>query len=70
MLFYPGCQETESVLRPTPWVHLVKQGLDLRLYFLRLLVGPIASAERLNANLIKILQWPETWLVTFNPNKT
>ena len=31
---------------------------------------PVASAERLNADLIKILQWTETWLVTFNPNKT
>ena len=31
---------------------------------------PVASAERLNADLIKILQWAETWLVTFNPNKT
>ena len=31
---------------------------------------PVASAERLNAALIKILQWAETWLVTFNPNKT
>ena len=31
---------------------------------------PVASAEQLNADLIKILQWAETWLVTFNPNKT
>ena len=31
---------------------------------------PVASAERINAYLIKILQWAETWLVTFNPNKT
>ena len=31
---------------------------------------PVASAERFNADLIKILQWAETWLVTFNPNKT
>ena len=31
---------------------------------------PTASAEQLNADLIKILQWAETWLVTFNPNKT
>ena len=31
---------------------------------------PVASAERLNVDLIKILQWAETWLVTFNPNKT
>ena len=30
---------------------------------------PVASAERLNADLIKILQWAETWLVTFNPDK-
>ena len=29
----------------------------------------VASAERLNADLITILQWAETWLVTFNPNK-
>ena len=27
---------------------------------------PVASAERLNADIIKILQWAETWLVTFN----
>ena len=31
---------------------------------------PVASAEQLNADLIKILQWAETWLVTFNPYKT
>ena len=31
---------------------------------------PVVSAERLNADLVKILQWAETWLVTFNPNKT
>ena len=31
---------------------------------------PVASAEQLNADLIKILQWAETWLVSFNPNKT
>ena len=30
---------------------------------------PVASAERLNADLVKILQWAETWLVTFNPIK-
>ena len=31
---------------------------------------PVASAERLNADLIKILQWTETWLVTIYSNKT
>ena len=31
---------------------------------------PDSSAERLNADHVKILQWAETWLVTFNPNKT
>ena len=31
---------------------------------------PVASAEQLNADLIKILHWAEIWLVTFNPNKT
>ena len=31
---------------------------------------PVASAERLNVDLIKTLQWTETLLVTFNPNKT
>ena len=30
---------------------------------------PVSSAERLNADTIKILQWAETWLVTFIPNK-
>ena len=30
----------------------------------------VASAEQLYAEIIKILQWAETWLVTFNPNKT
>ena len=30
----------------------------------------VSSAERLNADLIKILQWAETWLVTYIPNKT
>ena len=35
-----------------------------------IVTDPVASAERLNADLIKILQWAETWLVTFNPNKT
>ena len=30
---------------------------------------PIASAERLNADVIKILKWAETLLVAFNPNK-
>ena len=30
----------------------------------------ISSAERLNADLVKILQWTETWQVTINPNKT
>ena len=28
----------------------------------------ISSAERFNADLVKILQWADTWLVTFNPN--
>ena len=31
---------------------------------------PVSSAERLNGDLVKILQWAETWLVTFSPNKT
>ena len=31
---------------------------------------PVASPERLNSDLIKILQWAETWLVTFTPNIT
>ena len=30
---------------------------------------PVSSVERLNADLVKILQWAETGLVTFNPNK-
>ena len=30
---------------------------------------PVASAEQLDADLIKILQSAETWLVTFNPDK-
>ena len=31
---------------------------------------PVSSAEGLNADLIKLLQWAETWLVTSNLNKT
>ena len=38
--------------------------------FIIIVDDPEASVERLNADLIKILQWAETWLVTFNPNKT
>ena len=30
----------------------------------------VSSAERLNADLIKISKWAETCLVTFNPYKT
>ena len=29
--------------------------------------NPVMSAEQLNADLVKILQWFETWLVSFNP---
>ena len=29
----------------------------------------VSSSERLSADLIEILQWAETWLVTLNPNK-
>ena len=29
----------------------------------------VSPPEHLNADLIKILQWAETWLVTLNPNK-
>ena len=32
--------------------------------------NPVISAEQLNADLVKILQWAETWLVSFNPTKT
>ena len=31
---------------------------------------PVASAERLNADLIKILHLTETWMVLFNPYET
>ena len=31
---------------------------------------PVSSAKQLNADIVKILQRTETWLVTFNPSKT
>ena len=38
----------ESVLRPTPGVHRIKQGLDLRLGHLRLLVDCAQRARNLS----------------------
>ena len=32
--------------------------------------NPVIPAEQLNADLVKILQRAETWLVSFNPTKT
>ena len=37
-------------------------------YLLLLMI--MSPLSRLNADLVKILQWAETGLVTFNPNKT
>lgn len=41
---------------------------DTSLYII--IDNPISAAEQLNSDLIKINDWANTWLVTFNPNKT
>ena len=69
-----------SILGPLPFLVFINDivneiGSCMRLFaddtsLFIIVDDPAASAEWLIADLIRILQWAETWLVTFNPNKT
>ena len=64
LLFLVYINDITDGLEATPFVYVE----DTTIF--EVVDDPIASAEKLNSDLVKISEWSDKWLVTMNPSKT